>query len=505
MKKIRIYIWYLTCCCALLLWSSCAKDKGNYDLTDINEIVIDNLITNDRIEVYFGESIAFTPVIQQANVKDAEYEYRWYMISRLSTVTYELSKERNLTYTITVPVGDYSLIYVVRDVKTGISTSLVTPVTVMSQFGNGLVLFEEGAQGGDISQIMLDGTVYRNLYSKANNGEHIPKPLGNMKGFYFTKAQIGQKSIYLFLTAEGQNSYELDSENYTKGPNISSFVTFTYPKPLDIQAISMDGSNDANYIIADGQAVFSFINNSVPRWTGMLIGDYYLAPFIIHGTHEQNTSVSNRTYFIGYDQKYGRFLWYSGFNVGALNSYSTAAVAGSAFDPNHVNKTCVYAGYSNRLAYSNWLMKDEQGAMYFYQIYPVRTQRAGATYKEIPYSAEMGAATLFQGSTNLPHIYFATKNEIYLYDYESNSIRLMYSFPVNEEITALQFSVINRPASATRNQVVVTKDELYVATYNGTAGKVYEFNVPPTGLLSSAIRSFEGFGKIKNVFYKTKQ
>ncbi len=497
-------ILYLTCFAALLLVASCAKDKGNYDLSSINEITIDNLITEDRLEVYFGETLAFTPVITQENVTDGKYEYRWYMISRLSSTTYELSNERNLTYNMLLPVGEYSLIYVVRDVNTGISTSLVTPIVVMSEFGNGLVILEEGTQGGDISQILLNGTVHRNLYSKANNGAYIPAPVGSLKGFYFTKAQLGQKSIYFFLTKQGQNSYELDSETYSKGPDITSFLTFNYPAPLEIQAIAMDGSNDANYIIADGQAIYAYANTSVPRWIGYLTGDYYLAPFIISGTNEENYSIPNRAFFIGYDQKHGRFIWYRGFNVGAISSYTTAPEEGSEFDPNQVNKNCVYAGYSNRLAYSNWLMKDETG-MHLYQMYPVGSQKAGAGYKKIPYSAEMANAHIFQGSTKLPHIYFAYKNQIFLYDYESNLVREEYSFPVGEEVTALQFSVINKPSYDKRHQVIVTKDELYVATYTGTEGKVYEFKVPPTGILSTPVNSFAGFGKVKDVYYKTGQ
>lgn len=488
------------------LFASCAKDKGNYDLRPINEIVVTGLDTSKNYEVLINDTLRINPDVRQENVQNGKYKYRWYVYSNNFDPAVELSTEKNLDKPIKVPIGGYTLVFTATDESTGIGTTTRTGLTVNSRFSSGIVVLEEKAQGGEISQITFNGTIYRNLFSDANEGRFIPKPVGKLEGFNYKGGLAIQKPISLFLTSEGRNAMELNPENYKLSKPFSELLAIPPSGNITLQTIQQSSRSDMIYAIVNNKMQFGFSSGGTPVFEGALLGDYELAPFIITTTDGgRRVTVPVQTSLISYDQKNGRFLWYSGFSVGEYNTYSKDMSDPGAFDPNNVKKKCVYASYSNDYLYYNWLMKDDAGEMYFYQLYPVATQKAGADYKAITDAPEMKTAKIFAGSTKLPNIYFVAQNKVYSYDYKSNMTKLIYSFPASEEITEMKFAVSRISEYESFYMALRTLDKIYIATYNGTEGKVHEFEVSGTGSLGTPTNVYGGFGKITSMFYKEKR
>jgi hypothetical protein len=490
----------------VLLTAGCMKDKGNYDLKPINEIEVDALSTATNIDVLQEDTLRISPAVKQDNVGNGTYTYRWYMFSDAFGPIIELSDKKELKIAVKAPLGGYTLMYVVKDASTGITSTRQTHLTIISKFGSGIVVLEEKAQGGDISHIGLDGKIYRSLYSTANQGSYIPKPIGELVGFYHKQGEQIQKPYNLFISAPGRSTVQLEPENYVQSGPFSTMLVSPPPAPVQLSAIQGYWSGNSIFATVNGKIHFGARESSVPLFEGVLIGDYEAAPFIITSTSagRQNTPTITTNY-ICYDQKNRRFLWYSGFAIGQLNTYSTDMSSQGAFDPNKVNKTCVFACYSNEYAYYNWLMKDDAGKMYFYQIYPISTQKAATAYAEIPASAGMSDASIFAGSTELPHIYYTSGNNLMLYDYKSYTSKLAYTPAAGEQITDIKFSVSRVADFSTFYRIIRTTGKIYVSTYNGTEGKVLEFDIAPTGALGSPVKTYGGFGKITSMFYKEKR
>ncbi|WP_169306890.1 PKD-like family lipoprotein [Pedobacter polaris] len=482
------------------------KDKGNYDLKIINEIEVGALSTTANIDILLNDTLRITPTVTQNNVTNGKYTYSWYIFSDAFGPKIELSDKKDLKVAINAPLGGYTLMYVVKDINTNITSTVQTHLNIISRFGSGIVVLEEKAQGGDISHIGLDGQIYRNLYTTGNQGNYIPKPIGELVGFYHKRGEQIQKPYNLFISAPERSTIQLDAENYQQAGLFSAMLAIPPAAPVHLSAIQGYWSGNSIFAAVNGKIHFGTQDVAVPLFEGSLIGDYEVAPFIITATSagRQNTPAIT-TNFICYDQKNRRFLWFSGFATGQLNTYATDMSSPGAFNPNNVGKTCVYACYSNEYAYYNWLMKDDAGKMYFYQIYPISTQKAAAAYAEIPASAGMNNAAIFAGSTELPHIYYVSGNNIMLYDYKSNTAKLVYTPSAGEQITDLKFSVSRVAEFNTFYRIIRTTGKIYIATYNGTEGKVQEFDVSATGDLGSPVKKYGGFGKITSMFYKEKR
>jgi len=490
---------------ACLILFGCTKDKGNYDLKPIHEIVIDPLNDGKEIEILSGDILKLSPGVKQENVTNGTYKYRWYMFGDNYTAAIELSDKKDLDVKITAPIGGYTLMYVVTDAATGITSTQQRHITITSKYSSGLLILDEKASGGDISHISLNGDIYKNLYSAANGGNHITTPSSKFVGFFYRRGLDIQKPISIFISSPGKNTVEIDPENYKEIGPFSNLLAAPPQAPVQLSDITGMSSGDPVYAIVNGKLQFSTGGTSSPLFQGALLGDYELAPYIITTTSWGRENIPSQTYLITYDQKNGRFLWFAGFNVGLFNSYSTDMTNPGAFDPNNIKKQCVYSCYSNQYAYYNWLMKDASGKMYFYQMFPISTQKAASVYLEITSAPEMNQATIFAGSTKLPQIYYVADNRIYLYDYKANSSRLIYTFGTGEKITDMQFAVGRVPAYETEYRVLRTLDKIYIATYNGTEGKVQEFDVSATGDLGSPVKTYTGFGKITSMFYKEKR
>ena len=168
-----------------LLAVSCYKDlstEATHELSDIE-------ITSDveRLDVFYGETLTFTPEVKIKGRKASEIEYKWDMTLSPQGSDYELELGTDKTLSFFVGNTPSSKPYLIRltvtDKVTGLSRTYTWDAYIASPLGEGL-LVAHTADGGQTSELSLlkakpvtegytgSTRITHNLYQLAN-GEPI--------------------------------------------------------------------------------------------------------------------------------------------------------------------------------------------------------------------------------------------------------------------------------------------------------------------------------------------
>ncbi|HVI48451.1 MAG TPA: PKD-like family lipoprotein [Chitinophaga sp.] len=465
-----------------LLSSGCYKDKGNYRYKNINEITIKGLDT--VIQLLQGDSLQLSPDDIQGLLPGGTYTYHWRFgpvdAPAIADTGKEIASGKVLKTVLTQSPGTYTLEFFVRDETTGITSSWAINIVIYSKY-RGLYLLETGSKGGDISFINLKDSSYHAQYTAFNGGALLQFPLRSLSGSYFEDNNKRQQYLFVFA---GSDPVELYSEQPLKMGNLSKLFT---PLPKDYAPVYFAATKQNAFCISNGLLYSS--NNSVDattlRFSSPYSGDYFLAPFLAIATN------SGGALLTCYDEKNGRFL-YAPFMRGELHAYSFDD--GGAFNLDSIHQHCIFASSSSD-DNSIWIMKDGTGNLYSYLIHSGATDASVvAGYNRIdPAKAPgLGTDSIMAASTSQPYLYYAAGNQLYMYDYTTNTAIPVYTFDIRETITAVMFSKAND---------VHNGDLLYAATYNGDKGKVYVFSADKDAG-NIPVKSFDGFGRVISLFFK---
>jgi hypothetical protein len=104
---------------------------------------------------------------------------------------------------------------------------------------------------------------------------------------------------------------------------------------------------------------------------------------------------------------------------------------------------------------------------------------------------------------NTPFIYYSCKAKVHMFWWDNDAVpfREAWTAPAGEEITAVRLQTHPNLTSPMANRWEV----IYIATWNGSEGTVYSYKVDPnTGVIdTSELRKYTGFGKIKEIAWKS--
>jgi hypothetical protein len=232
---------------------------------------------------------------------------------------------------------------------------------------------------------------------------------------------------------------------------------------------------------------------------GSVPGDYDLAPYVAYGSAAGLVAVV-------YDKKNFKFIHPASLVGSMIDFKTTIATGNKAFDLQNVGKDMLYmdCGFTN---YTHAFFKDRTAANYWLYVANFNKSDDGnmviGAY-DMSSLPEIAAAKYFQ-SSELGYVdLYATDRKIYSYDYQgTNTATLMYDgLPANETITCMK---IYKPRP-NFNLSTVDGRILYVATWNGTEGKVYEFlfNGISGQVTTPAQNIFTGFGKVASISSKAR-
>ncbi len=441
--------------------AACTKDKGNYDYTSLNELTIEPMKAVYQVEQDSMLAISLT-ISGKDGFREDEYEYLWYAWQPNfdDYIPDTLSYEKDLNVTMSIPIGEYTLRYVVTEKATGVFYSLETDLSVINSYSKGVVALSRIENGeSDVTFINAVNTVSKHVYKEVNGVSAGQNP----QGIYYLGGTDGTKNVLLIASEDKAITVEpMDFSDY------SSLAHWFYIEPEGIvEGMGTDGWNE--YLIMDGKA-YGRVVYPAANPTGMydpkVKGEYELAPFILYG---------EGAFF--YDSQRRCFLFYAGYG-----DMIVPEALGTAFNAADMQMDMLYGTAFD--ADMRAVMEDDSGKRYMISGLEVNDYDR-ETWEDIiqinalrklemtqPGAAE---ATCFTISSKDPDfLYYAFGNKIMCVSMITGNVLAEYT--MDQPIDYLEFDQANNP------------DRLYVAVSDGSgttdSGSIYFLQMASDGSLT---------------------
>lgn len=496
--------------------ASCIDDKGNYDYTEIEDAIIEipevkengGKISRDR----YAE-LSFNPEIQyQAGSSVDDYNFEW------SLYTQQPQKDDDDTYFPKKVIGDqpqlsYKLIdepdkyYVVLKVthkEMGSCTDYKFELNINSMVG--WLIYDEVASGEGDFQIIRDREIVpelssiqtgivRNYFATANGGKKL------QDGKFLGRRNMNNRYDHLYLFKEDgmykmkAGTYEVITEDYSTlfstQPAKNAPMALYYPSPMYGQ-VEVFVNNNEMYTI---------------RWNMLGQEDKYTTPIGAFGTaYKVNPFIApvpvtgNTVRAVLYNDisnAKGQFITINSsgaagfprtpegkFNTGAINTNETMRLKLEYLGQGRDGITCA-------------LFKDElnEGKL---SLYTVDLRDVSK-----PLALEIYDLGDLQNIDDAKYFTFGTRGDVLFYAATSK----VYSYVFNGTVTEL----LSTPGEEIVSMKLYTHSAnedysgrmLFVATYDGSAGKVYKIKFNElNGQLDGEIEEYTGFGRIIDMMNK---
>ncbi len=486
---------------ATLGLSSCARDENNFAYAQSVEIAISDEQT-DIIQVQQGASLKLSP---QVSGNATDYEYLWTAFRNNPFISYvqpidTLSFDKDLDAVLDPAFFDisenYRIAFKATDKRSGVSAFHIYNIFVTNIFGPGLVLLEDFNGVGDLSMIMNSGILHQ-VYSSRHPNQPLRGPLGmSLTAFNITDDVVSpERKLYLYGENDGFN-LDLISMQRRFG---FSFLFFQAPSIVKPTLIQWPTSN-VGVIVNEGLLSTNFTggfpgDKKFGLYAQTPNGDYnyQMAPTVAAGVRHENRSATYPA--VMYDQR-GKKFYRVPTGGGNLTAFPTNASDLGIFDMNNVGLDMVKMEGSNIVNLQNVVMKEGQ-VPYFLQFSTMAPLNGSiiTTLKQEANAPNLINATdkTISSSIYTPHMFYGHQQSLYRYAFISNTAQAVHTFASGEQITLVRFD------KTTDNS------RLFVATWNGTEGKLYTFSVDSgTGVLGSQIGDvYTGFGKIMELVIRT--
>jgi len=530
---------------ALLVFSACKKDVGNYTYTPINTITVvtdsvnvdrNVVVTNDSISLKQNDSLTVNILLAQTKASD-NLSFQWMIeqnaVSLANPAQYIVGTSQKLNTKIILPPNLYRLVAKVTDNTTGVSFYKFYSLNVgTSPWGNEgwVVLQDQPANGGcDISVIATrdgsGGAVYSNVYMTAN-GKKLPTGTYKVNVLNYAATLRIQKVSFFYPNG----GLQVRSTDFADSSVNSSWYTIE-PSVTNLQLNAVVSGGQTEYQINDNQLYFRSVNATSIKappilFSPPLLGTWTLAPFVLNNT-------GSDYYATLYDKANKCFLLYSlqSTNFGLIGitsdianghfvAYGGGAAAlhpttGSGFDLNNIGRNLIYAENSQPQvagAMHSCVFRNNPGdSTWIYQI-PVSTGytnklTSGRYFLSNAKVPGINSATMFAFPTFLTmpgKFYYVTDNTINtcaIGNLATSTSSVGYTFPAGTIVKAMKvFKSGYATAPSTDSRVlVVATDE----TANGQGNNVYFLSINSTGDINATpISVYTGFDKIVDIAFK---
>ena len=501
------------CICGLIglfgvmLLASCYRDKGDYDYRDLNEISIE---LPEVVYVQQGEVLEVVPILKFSSGEESEnLSFEWVVsIPEGATDTSDvvLSTERNFSERIDYASGNrYPFNFKVTDNDTKVTYRKEAVLEVRTHLAPGFFVVEKYADHGDVSfyNTELDST-FHNVFSNVNTDVALPANITDMYSIDFNGYSVQVSNDESFNVAAGNMSMVFGEDwgyvvDFRSLRVLSTIDEMFSTKPEVIRPQVLASVTSPNFLLMNDGKVHRMSQNKGQTLFGDPFvpadgsDDYDCAPFIGLGFRGQMG-------VLFFDELGHRF-----FSMATQADYLNFTSDSTAYVVDQ--DTVLYAAEIEE----SWnLLAMPQGGMmntsYFMVFEDVAENRIYvATYSltnrgfrggdlelvDEQSCPRMGESPVYVAPYGRSQLYYADGNEIRLYDVEANVSETIYAFSEEENVTTMTFL----PNSGT---------QVAVATYDGSEGAIYMFELNNTGLLKSTepLAYASGFGKIIKLVYK---
>lgn len=499
MTDMKIYKLFLLLATVTLAAGSCFDNNDDVDYnSSYNKVTLSDPLAGDVEMVVDQFSVLnLTPTISQSHITgESNLEFKWtfrqFDEPRNPGDIYDLAETRNLSEEISAAVGKHRIVYSVTDKTTNVTTFLYYQIRVIGVLTEGWTLLEETPQGGDISMVLPTGTVYHNVYS-TRNGSYMDTPR--------SLAFINFNTYKRLLALTATQGIECSLDDFSKVSEFESwFISSTAPTGSNVNPRIIRGITSSWIGMINNDKFHVRIAGGFPEpygYGGYLTApidadgysrDYRLAPFLL-----RTSSTYSGPLQIMYDNLHKRFMY--GFNSGLIPSlgHYPYSPGEDEWNPSNVGMTMRHMDES-RVAYQhNAVLQDDAGDLYLLvcdgTAVVTAANRFPKTKTLLP--ATLKGFTVAMSSKSLDHMYFVVGNKIYRYDIPAEQLYEEYTFAANENPTVIK-------STSTGGS-----ETLYIATYNGSEGKLYAFDMLATGAMPSSHTKVDGgFSKIVDLVYK---
>ncbi|TJZ61069.1 hypothetical protein FAZ15_07605 [Sphingobacterium olei] len=494
-------ILYIYIALAAVFIQSCKKDLGNYDYMDTEVVRIDTGGIGATYRILRLSHLQIEPEIQIPEGQDLQYQ--WLLYGKQTTnnavpPAKEVSNQLNLDYIISEPVGEYIAELIVTNNTNGLKSNVLFNVSVTANMEFGMMILYQTAQGGDVDFIRtpaLSADIATTTQTKGLYSLTMGKYLAGQAKFIWSARQAYQITNWITVGSDNSLGRFLGSDFTLIRDQEELFRN----RELEINPQAYVFTIGSQQVMINGDkllvATTGFFESDI-KFGSPADGDYELAPYL-------SPKVSSGLGAVGYDTKHSRFIRYF-ISTNTVGDFS-APVEGQAFDLRNIGKDMLYmtSGASN---YTYAFFKDKTGdARWLYGLNFSATDNGALAIGAYNMTSlpEISSAKFYQVSGFGGYAYYATADKIYNYAYQStNTASLAFQIPEGEEITCMKYY---RP---TPNSMVADKEErvLYVATWNGTNGKVYELAINETsGVVNQTpLNVFEVDGKVADMSARAK-
>ena len=475
MKRIAIIMGVL-----LSVVMACTEDKGNYDYLPLNELTLEGMAESYQVEKDSAFAISMT-ITGETGFSEANYDFLWYAWNTLDeeAIPDTLSYEKNLDMVMSLPIGEYTLRYVVTEKETGVYYAAEADLSVINSFSKGVVALSR-IEGGDSDLTFINSvnTVTKHAYKEANAGVSAGNgPLG----IYYLGGAEGTKNVLLISTEEKQMTVEpADFTDYR------SLAGWFYIEPEGVVeamgAVSVD-----EYLIIGGKAysrtAYPFFNP-----TGMfdykIAGEYDLAPFVLDGSS-----------IFFYDKEKHCFYFYPGW-TGMI----VATSVGSAFNAADTGMDMLYGqtfGENMRAVMvdetgKRYMISGLQTAEYDLDLSGYQPMINAQRKLEMTQGGAAEAVSFTISSKDPDFLYYAYDNQIVCVSM-LNGMELGRT-TLDQNIDRIEFNDADNP------------ELLYVAVSDGSettdSGSIYFFEMASNGTLTEQARFEHVCGKVIDFEYK---
>lgn len=239
----------------LIVLSSCSKDLGNYNYTEINTYEVTGINTGAGIsrnyDVLMGQTLKISPVIEDKwGDKNADLSYYW--IVENDTI----SKEKNLEFKIDLPIKVYQGKFVLVDNKTEMNYITVFALNVTSPFGRGYFFLAEDQEHNTILSFKAVPDEANQIVNTDNmGGIKFGKYPKNMAGVKAYRSGPQDYSWRVFLVS-GEGEYPVLYADLTAYAPIKYFT-----KDAFMGTWGNEFQFNPSHVALRSQGVTYFINN----------------------------------------------------------------------------------------------------------------------------------------------------------------------------------------------------------------------------------------------------
>jgi hypothetical protein len=510
---------------------SCYKDKSNTTFKTLNEIKINGIKDFYRVTRITGFFNIKPTVISKNKAVDFEYFWGCYkeeeklVFENTKIDTIQIGKEKELKSNVKLDVGNYVLIFGVKNVKTGIVTLKNTFLAVETVTSNGFYILKENNKGftdldfyNQQSEKLVTNIIAKT--HKENSLKGKPVSLGYTEQFNYFDPQTN-KNIANIKCVIPMSESDMSIIQIKDIKELANYNTLFYsiPKSLCKPTAYIWKIYSYAYFINDGKAYykpidvinrskFSFaVDIEKKEYNNYSLSQYFIFfhnherynPIAFDKTHSTFCTLINGKLCLFKNEGMDMFheKYYPNKNLASDICYMSCCknMMGMPFGIALLKKNSAY--YLYHLDVNTSLDIETIKNMFGFDLDEAKKyQRSNLvflidTLSLYPAGVEFANADLYSTHKEGPFIYYTKDNKISIYDIENKKRKLIKTLDAGEKITYI-------------NQTNIQETDLLIVASSLSNGnyKIYLFGLEMESI-GKLEMSIKGKGKVKDIHYMT--